>query len=179
MCRFRHPGGVKYHGSSGFSLIEMVITLIIISIVAGVGTVSMSNSFNAYLTARAIEPLAGNARVVLQRLRKELRNAASCTGISQPGGAGTLQFTNDQGRIILVNQGATATNAIYMTFNGDGVEWLLAPSVESNSLRFQVSPCTGGLTPGLVTFSFTMTATTTDGSVLRLPFRTAVYVRST
>ncbi|MBF0190855.1 MAG: hypothetical protein HQL99_06840 [Magnetococcales bacterium] len=157
----------------------MVITLIIISIVAGVGTVSISNSFNAYLTARAIEPLAGSARVVLERLRKELRNAESCTGISQPGGNGTLQFTNDQGRVILVNQGVAATNAIYMTFNGDGVEWLLASNVEANSVQFQVSPCTGVLTPGLVTIAFTMTATTTDGSVLRLPFRTAVYVRST
>jgi prepilin-type N-terminal cleavage/methylation domain-containing protein len=179
MSRSANGSRKEPHGASGFTLIEMVITLIIVSIVASVGVVSVSNGFNAYLTARAIEPLASNARVVLERLRRELRNAQTCTGISQPGGTGTIQFTNDQGRVILVNQGVTPTNAIFMTFDGNGREWLLAYNVAVNSLQFQLAPCTGGLTPGLVTFSFTMTATMIDGSVLRLPFRTAVYVRST
>ncbi|MEO5330519.1 MAG: prepilin-type N-terminal cleavage/methylation domain-containing protein [Magnetococcus sp. YQC-5] len=165
--------------STGFTLIEMVMTLVIISIVGVVGTTSMSNSFNAYLMAQSIEPLANGAHLVLERLRKELRNANTCTGISQPGGTGTLQFTNDQGRVVLVKQGTNPTNSIIMTFNGDGTEWLLAQNVETKSLNFQLSPCTGGLTPGLVSFSFTMATPATDGSILRLPFRTAVYVRST
>ncbi len=164
---------------SGFTLIEMVMTLVIMSIIAVVGTSSMSGGFNLYLTARAIEPLANGGRLAIERLSKELQNAATCTGISQPGGNETIQFTNYLGNVILVNQGASPTNAIFLTFNGDGKEWILAPNVEARSLKFQVTPCTGGLTPGLVTFSFTMTAKTTDGSVLKLPFRTAVYVRST
>ncbi|MBF0626878.1 MAG: type II secretion system protein [Magnetococcales bacterium] len=173
-----------HHRSAGFSLLEMVMTITILSIVAGVGTVGMSNAFSAYLTARTIEPLASNARLALERLRRELQSAQSCTGISQPNGAGTLQFTNDRGSVILVNQGAIPTNAIYMRFDGGAEEWLLAPSVEANSLRFQVSPCTLAgppptTTPGLVTISFTMTATTIDNKILKLPFRTAVYVRST
>lgn len=165
--------------ATGFSLIEMVMTLVIISIVGVVGTTSMSGGFNAYLTARAIEPLANGGRLAMERLSRELQNAATCTGITQPGGNGKIQFTNDQGKVILVNQGANPTNAIFMQFNGDGKEWILAPNVEANSLQFQVAPCTGVLSPGLVTISFTMTSTTTDGSVLKLPFRTAVYVRST
>ncbi|MBF0178931.1 MAG: type II secretion system protein [Magnetococcales bacterium] len=165
---------------AGFTLIEMVMTLTIISIVAGVGATSMIGGFNAYLTARDMEPMASNARLALQRMSLELRNSVSCTGISQPGGLGSLQFTNDQGRLILVNQGADGTkNAIYMKFDADPTEWLLAPNVEANSLRFQITSCLDPIKPGLVTLSFTMATTTTKGDVLRLPFRTSVYVRST
>ncbi|NGZ07590.1 MAG: hypothetical protein G8237_14690 [Magnetococcales bacterium] len=158
------------------------MTIVIVSIIAGVGAVSMLHGFNAYMTAQAIEPLSSSARVAMERLRREIRNAQTCVGISQPGGSGSLQFVNDQGRTILVNQGQQPTDAIYMTF--DGVEKLLVPNVKALSLQFAVSPCTlagppATLTPGLVTFSFTMTSKTTDGKVLTLPLRTAVYVRST
>ncbi|MBF0440223.1 MAG: hypothetical protein HQL93_14055 [Magnetococcales bacterium] len=160
-------------------MIEMVLTLMIISIVAAVGSVSMGGGFNAYLTARAIEPLAMGGRLALERLRKELMGAQTCTGISQPGGHGSIQFMNDQGRVVLVNQGASSTNALFMTFNGDGQEWILAPDVEANSLDFKITPCSGGLTPGLVTISFAMSTRNTDGSTIRLPLKTSVYVRST
>ncbi|MBF0294813.1 MAG: prepilin-type N-terminal cleavage/methylation domain-containing protein [Magnetococcales bacterium] len=164
---------------AGFTLVEMVMTLVIISIVASVGATSMIGGFNAYLTARDMEPMASNARLALQRMSLELRNAVSCTGISQPGGVGSIQFINDQGRLILVNQGASRTNAIYMKFDADPTEWLLAPNVEANSLQFQITPCTDPIRPGLVSLSFTMATTTTKGDVLRLPVRTSVYVRST
>ncbi|MBF0340940.1 MAG: prepilin-type N-terminal cleavage/methylation domain-containing protein [Magnetococcales bacterium] len=179
-----HPR-VKHHGSLGLTLIEMVVTLVVFSVVAGVGAVSLSNGFKAYQTAREIQPLALNAQIVLKRLQLEIRNAATCPGVVLAGapvaggGNSALQFTNDQGRVLLVNQGSTPTNAIFVMFNNDNVEWLLSPNVEAGSLKFQMIPCDDFVSPGLVTFSFTMTSTVADGTVIRLPFRTSVYIRST
>ncbi|MEO5344883.1 MAG: prepilin-type N-terminal cleavage/methylation domain-containing protein [Magnetococcus sp. YQC-9] len=169
--------------SAGFTLIEMIITIVIISIVAGTSVVSLSNGFKAYMTARAIEPMASNGRIVMERLRKEIRNAQSCTGITQPSGSNSIQFINDQGRTVLVNQGASPTNAVYMTFNNDGTQWLLGQNVAANSLQFVRTTCNGAgqaapIKPGLVTISFTMTSTMPDGSTITLPFKTSVYVRS-
>ncbi|MBF0126095.1 MAG: hypothetical protein HQM02_02690 [Magnetococcales bacterium] len=159
------------------------MTIVILSIIAVVGAVSMSSGFNAYLTAQAIEPMANNGRLALERLRKELRNAQTCTGITQPGGNGTIRFTNDQGRVVLVTQEGNPGNAIYMNFDGSPDQWMLAPNVEAGSLQFQRSNCSVDvnsqpLSPGLVTIAFTMATPTTDGGVVRLPFRTAVFVRS-
>lgn len=176
MTHHRH---VSLREQTGFTLIEMIITIVIISIVASIGVTTISSGFKAYFTASSISPLANNARLVLERLRKEIRNAQSCADVSQPAGVGSLQFTNDEGRVILVNQGVRPTNAIYMTFNGDGNEWLLAPNVEQGSLRFERTDCTGVTSPGIVTISFTMSVNMMDGENIKLPFRTSVYIRST
>ncbi|MBF0163267.1 MAG: prepilin-type N-terminal cleavage/methylation domain-containing protein [Magnetococcales bacterium] len=181
-----HHGGLSgsVRNASGFSLIEMVITILIVGIVAGTSAVAMGNSFKAYMTAQVIAPLSGSGRLVMERIRKELRNTM-CSTISRPNGDRTLQLTDTNGRIVLFHQAGTTTNAIYMTFNNDNVNWLLASNVQADSLRFTWTQCDGAgdptppLKPGLVTVSFTMRSTMPDGETITLPFRTSVYVRST
>ncbi|MBF0416841.1 MAG: prepilin-type N-terminal cleavage/methylation domain-containing protein [Magnetococcales bacterium] len=170
---------VRSRRSAGFTLIEMVITLVILSIVAGTGVAAMTSAFKAMATGQAIAPLSIGGRIIMERIRKELRNA-QCTQITQPGGNGKLQLIDNSGRTLLIHQGVN-DNAVYLTFNGDGINWQLGEKVLANSLQFTGLSCAGvGVPPKprLVTVSFSMRDTLPDGGTITLPFRTSVYIRS-
>lgn len=63
----------------GFGLIEMVMVMVILSIIAALGSKMMGTGFDAFRTQRDISQLDWQGRVGLNRMVLELRSARSAT----------------------------------------------------------------------------------------------------
>jgi len=63
----------------GFSLIELILVIIILSIIAAVGSQMLSSGFNAYFTGRDIIDAEWQGRYAMQRISRELRDVRSAT----------------------------------------------------------------------------------------------------
>ncbi len=57
----------------GFTLIEIVIVIVIMGIVAAIGSLIMSRGFSSYFTERDITSVDQQARLALERMTRELR----------------------------------------------------------------------------------------------------------
>lgn len=174
--------GKRRQRSTGFTLIEMVITIVILSIVTGTSLVALTSAFNAMATAQAIAPLSLGGQIVMERILKELRNT-QCNQVTRLDNGKALQLIDNNGRTVKFHQINTTTQSIYMTYNNDNVNWLLGANVQADSLRFVVPTCDGAgqpvpQKPGLVTVSFTVFQRFPDNETVTLPFRSSVYVRS-
>ncbi|GAB6042862.1 PilW family protein [Endothiovibrio diazotrophicus] len=62
----------------GFSLIELVITIVVMGIIAGISSILLSSGVNAYLTGERVLANAPAARLAMERTLVELREA--CDG---------------------------------------------------------------------------------------------------
>ncbi|MBF0309084.1 MAG: prepilin-type N-terminal cleavage/methylation domain-containing protein [Magnetococcales bacterium] len=161
-------GGVgREQRGRGFTLIEMIITLVIMSIVGVVGVKMISSGFSNYLFSRDLIPLATQGQVAMERMSRELQGGI-CSTLSQPSGAGSVQFDNNDpaGTIVLFKQ---TGSVIYM--NND----ILAQDIKAGSLLFALqSNCVVQ-----IDFRVEKTSSKLGGSVvIGIPLRTAAYVRN-
>ncbi|MBF0175463.1 MAG: prepilin-type N-terminal cleavage/methylation domain-containing protein [Magnetococcales bacterium] len=159
----RHHGG-----KTGFTLIEMVITITIMGIFLGVAGRMTAGVYSAYTANMYLNPLPSKAKAAMERIIRELRSATAAS-VTQPTGSGSIQFTNDQGTTILLNQTGSPVTTVFMN------SVALVEDVAQNSLQF-----TWDTTKNLVTINFTMQVVMRGlgGSTITVPFRTAVYVRN-
>jgi len=129
----------------GFTLIELIITIVLIGLLAAVGTSMIFNSFETTYLVDAAEANNARARNAMERLEREIReiNYAG-TGYQITMGPSTLAFTKSDGQIVTIDRDA------------------------SNNLRlcFGALPCASPITlaEGATTFALTYHRIDTDGN---------------
>lgn len=67
------------HAQHGFSLFELVMVIVLLSIVAVLGSQMLSSGFSAYFTGRDIINADWQGRFALERMNKELRTIRTAT----------------------------------------------------------------------------------------------------
>lgn len=153
----------------GFSLLEMVLTITILSILAAVSAQVFGGGFSLWLEARAVTPLAGRGQLALERMVRELRYG-SCQTLTRPEGAASIQVRNDLGQELLFHHMDSPVSGIHMRIDG-GADHLLLDGVGAADVAFDIPQTC------LVTIDFTLTGQFSDGTPLRHALRTAVQVR--
>lgn len=65
----------------GFTIVELVVSIVLLAIVATMGAKFLSSMFGAYIETRDVTSDDWQARVALERLTRELREVPSRTGL--------------------------------------------------------------------------------------------------
>ncbi len=76
----RNPGRAK--PTCGFSLVELVIVIIVLSIVASSGALIISRGFNAYFAGRDMTRADWQGRLAMERMTRDLREIRSTVDIT-------------------------------------------------------------------------------------------------
>ncbi|MGC1454351.1 MAG: type II secretion system protein [Nitrospirota bacterium] len=158
--------------SNGFTLIEIVMTIVIVSILAALAAVIILQAVRAYSDEDSRSDVHYQARLAVERMARELRSMPSCTKLtvsSNPGG--TLSFAD-------VSTNATVTFSIAGTDLKRNNTDLLASGITS-AQPFRLLAADGNtLTtacPGI--WFIEISVTDTKGSQ-SLPIRTRVHPRN-
>ena len=78
----------RAHASAaGFSLFELVMVIVLLTIVAAVAAPFASNGFKAYYTGRDLAETDWQARVALERMTRDLRSVRAPADITMTSGA--------------------------------------------------------------------------------------------
>jgi MSHA biogenesis protein MshO len=83
--------------NNGFTLIEMVITIVVVGILAGILAPMISQLTNAYVDTNARSELTARGRLALDRLAKEVRRVVPNTIQELNGGSGVEFVTSKIG----------------------------------------------------------------------------------
>lgn len=130
--------------SSGFTLIELIIVIVLLGLLAAVGSNMISDSFTTSRMVNADTASKQQARYALERLAREIRevkydttNSRHCiTSLASPT---NLAFNKTSGAY----DSTCATNAITVTINKNAAEvnltLLYSPATVSSTLSNQVS----------------------------------------
>lgn len=108
--RFRSLRAAK--GQRGFTLIELVLTIVLIGIVSGMGATLLHQGVNAFISEDARANLTDEGRLATERMVREIRMGRGRTAADLPGccSAATLNFYDIGGnQIIYTRAGATIT----------------------------------------------------------------------
>lgn len=152
---------------TGFTLIELVITIVLVGIIASIGSLLIMQGTKEYIAQDVRAGLATQGRLGIERMAREVRTIRSRTLADIPvWGAGTLQFTDLTGTSVTYTVGAgtltrngtalaSDVSALAMSyFQSDGVTaataatniWIIqitltvTRSGESQTLRLRVHP---------------------------------------
>ncbi len=94
----------------GFSLVELILVIIILSIIAAVGSRMLGNGFNAYFSGRDLIDAEWQGRYAMQRISRELREVRSATAGDLVISANQISFTDNSANVITyVLSGTTLT----------------------------------------------------------------------
>jgi len=89
----------------GFTMIEMVVTLIVGAILFGLGATVISGGFRTYFLGREINQNDWQGRVALERTTRELRTVRTATAADlNIGAAGQITFIDFAGNTIVYRQ---------------------------------------------------------------------------
>ncbi|SRR5579884_2275308 len=122
-------GSSTVQSQGGFTLIELVLTLVLIGIVAGMASVLLRQGLNAYISEDARANLTGDGQLAIERMAREVRMARSRTAVDLPGccSAATLNFYDISGnQMIYTSSGGNITrngtvlasaNSVTLTFS--------------------------------------------------------------
>lgn len=136
------PGSCQRHSRGGFTLIELVISIVLISLLAAVGTTMISDSFDLTYMMNGSQSSAAKARNTLERLEREIRevgyNAGSYRTSTANMTASSFTFTKSDGitTVAIVRSGTT------LTLNGTP----LTDNVDSFALAYLQIDSTGAVT---------------------------------
>lgn len=78
----------KINNTIGFTLIELIITVVVVGIIASVGATILRNALLGSISTQNITSISSQSRLVLQRMSRELRNMNT----------GSLVSCNDAGQ---------------------------------------------------------------------------------
>jgi len=94
---------IRTPSSKGFTLIEIVITIVLVSILAALAAVIILQGVRAYTSEDVRSDIHYQTRLAVERIARELRSMQSCSTLAVSSNpAATLSFTD-------INTGATAT----------------------------------------------------------------------
>jgi prepilin-type N-terminal cleavage/methylation domain-containing protein len=111
MTRMRQLLANRHHGDEGFTLIEMLIGLLLTSLVTSMVFTAVMAASRVATSSRRVNDLNEEARIVMNRMSRELREAKAVTAVSNPAGPGgaTMDATAD------------VSVTFEVDFNGNGV----------------------------------------------------------
>lgn len=99
---------------SGFTLIEMVITIVVIGIIAGISAMLILQAMRGYSDQDVRADLTNQARLGIERMAREIREIRDCTATDiTTMAAGTFAFVDNAGNPI-----AYTTSGTDLTRNG-------------------------------------------------------------
>ncbi len=156
----------------GFTLIEMVVTLLVAAVLFGLGATVISGGFRTYFLGREIMQNDWQGRLALERMTRELRTVRTATNPPIPPGdlnintGGQITFVDFAGNTIVYRQ---TGNTIERSQNA-GAFQPLADNVSATSpLSFSylrndgvtAEPVVGGFSTNVyyITVSFTVSST--------------------
>lgn len=95
----------------GFTLIELVLTLLILGIIAAVGSQFVLQGVRSYTTEQDRGDVHSQARLAVERVVREARAIRSCSDIVGPANpSATLSFTDSSGTAVAF--GVAGTNLL-------------------------------------------------------------------
>ena len=102
----------------GFTLIEMVVTLLVAAVLFGLGATVISGGFRTYFLGREIMQNDWQGRLALERMTRELRTVRTATNLLIPIPPGDLDIATP-GQITFIN---FAGNTIVYRQTGNTIE---------------------------------------------------------
>lgn len=108
---------------AGATLVEMLVALVLFSVLGSVLMASFLASRDAVVAAKETHGLNEEARVALNRMSRELRQASAITAVSAPDGATSLTFEVDFNGNGVID--ASAVDPEVLTYRWDGSKILL------------------------------------------------------
>ncbi len=98
------PGNLERR-NFGFTLVEMVVTLLVAAVLFGLGATVISGGFRTYFLGREITQNDWQGRLALERMTRELRTARTPTAADlNISAAGQITFTDFAGNTIVYRQ---------------------------------------------------------------------------
>ncbi len=93
---------IGHHGKKGFTIIELVITMVLIGIVAYIAADAMSTGFKAFFVTDNRKEALDQARIAMERMTREIRNLRDSSSVTTSS-ATQFCFTNLDGTLINFN----------------------------------------------------------------------------
>ena len=115
----------------GFTLIEVVITLVIAGVLATIGATLMSSGFRSYFLGRELSRDSAQGTLALERMTRDLRAVRSAADLTTIG-ASTLTFVDVDGNTISY---ALSAGSLTRSQNG-GTAQALAANVSSLAFTY-------------------------------------------
>src|SRR6266568_691918 len=103
------PGNLERR-NLGFTLVEMVVTLLVAAVLFGLGATVISGGFRTYFLGREIAQNDWQGRLALERMTRELRTVRTATNPPIPPGdlnintGGQITFVDFAGNTIVYRQ---------------------------------------------------------------------------
>jgi prepilin-type N-terminal cleavage/methylation domain-containing protein len=171
-CEFATPNtGPATPNSNGFTLIEIVMTIVLISILGGLAAVIILQGVRAYSDEDSRSDIHYQTRIAVERIARESRQISDCTTINVPANpGGTFSFLD-------INTGLT------VTFSISGTDLLrnadrLASGINSAQSSFSFLATNGTLTTLCPAVWFIDISVTDQNGTQSLPVRTRVHPRN-
>jgi len=89
--------------NNGFTLVELVITIIVLGIVSFGGAILLSKGFDAFFSGRNVVDADWQARIAMEKMSRELRNIRSPSDIisgSSTSGLSSISFVDNNGNTV-------------------------------------------------------------------------------
>jgi len=125
----------------GFTLIEMVVTLLVAAVLFGLGATVISGGFRTYFLGREIMQNDWQGRLALERMTRELRTVRTATNLLIPIPPGDLDIATP-GQITFID---FAGNTIVYRQTGNAIERSQDAGVSYQPLADNVSIGAGSL----------------------------------
>lgn len=107
--------------SKGFTLIELVIVIILLSILSTLAARIINQTYKNYLTGKHIIQLSNTVNIAINNVLNELNQAESFSSI----GANSVSFINQNGDAVVINASGTL---LQRSMNG-GQAWTVCDNV--------------------------------------------------
>ncbi len=119
---------------AGFTLIEVVITLIVIGVLATIGATLMSRGFLSYFVGREIARDDAQGRLALERMARELRTVRSTADLNI-GVANQITITDFNQNVIVYRRNA-GTSQLERSQDGGATFQPLADNVSTLTISY-------------------------------------------
>lgn len=164
-----HPPPPRDHG--GFTLLEVVLTLIILSVAGAIGVQVIGSGMGGYAASQELLPLITRGSLALERMARELQRSSNCGSVATP--LLQVRFNDTAGNPVTFLQEGTTIQRL------EGAQQvLLVEGVAPGTLSVVKGP--PGSASCLVRLEFRLQPglEITSGPTTPIPFRTEVYVRN-
>lgn len=165
----------------GFTLIELIIVILVLSTLAAVMAPLMANSFRAYETNQSSLLTLSKLRYATERMAREIREVQFTGGAYLiVMGPATLQFTkNDAASTVVTITGAPPLATLQYSTPAMGAP-TLTDQVAANGLQFQYFDINNALTgsPAAVAYVDVSLTLADPGSSVPLVQRTRIALRN-
>lgn len=111
-------------GDSGFTLVELAVAMTVSGVLLGVITTTVAGSKRSSDTVRQVNNLNEEARVALNRISRELRQASEVSAVTAADGATGLTFAVDFNGNGVIDE--SAADPERLTYRWDGERILLS-----------------------------------------------------